>query len=139
MRDTCTAATNCPRFLKPDDAVARFVPGGSSAESLEARAEFLVRRCETVNVFAEEFVVTFSVELLVEFLVTVLEALFVAFFVEERMGAFEPRAEADDLRGETGALGFTVGAFTRAADGALTFGPDTAPAAGFVTGGLPRP
>src|SRR5215472_4991939 len=32
--DTCTAATNWPRFLNPCDAVCRLVPGGNRPASL---------------------------------------------------------------------------------------------------------
>src|SRR6266571_2600618 len=34
--ETWTAATNCPRFLKPEAAVCRLVPGGSRPCSLLA-------------------------------------------------------------------------------------------------------
>jgi hypothetical protein len=49
--DTLTAATNCPRFLKPSAARIRFVPSGSRLCSLLARFVFFCSFCCTgVNV-----------------------------------------------------------------------------------------
>src|SRR5689334_15799303 len=45
--DTCTAATNCPRFLKPCEAVCRSVPAGSRLCSLLASLVLLLSLSET--------------------------------------------------------------------------------------------
>ena len=45
LLDTLTAATNCPRLRKPDEAVIRSVPAGSRPCSLLARLVFFCSFC----------------------------------------------------------------------------------------------
>src|SRR5258708_21183048 len=53
--ETCTAATNCPRFLNPCDAVCRLVPAGSRPCSLLDSLVFCDSSSEGV-LSREEFV-----------------------------------------------------------------------------------